>query len=156
MKHTFLFEPGIWKATGVFWTADGRALEAEGTSEVTHSKECWMIAGRLRVLASPPVEFLNIYCMQAPGKDALTSPWTMENASLGKLHGIFSVVGPSILSMYRSEQVAGGYQGTEHLMQVDEEHYIAYGILLMDDRRLSSWRVELKRETPPHPPRTDV
>lgn len=143
MKHTFLFEPGVWKASGTFWTADGRELEADGRSEVSHAKECWMIAGKLRVLASPPVEFVNIYCMQPPGKDALTSPWTMENAALGKLHGIFSVVGPSIMSLYRSEQ--GTYQGTEHLLQIDEQVYHAYGILLMDDRRLSSWRVELRR-----------
>jgi hypothetical protein len=143
MKHTFLFEPGVWKASGAFWTADGRELEADGRSEVSHGKECWMIAGKLRVHASPPVEFVNIYCMQPPGKDALTSPWTMENATLGKLHGNFSVVGNAIMSLYRSEQ--GSYIGSEHLIQIDEQVYHAYGILLMDDRRLSSWRVELRR-----------
>jgi hypothetical protein len=156
MKHTFLFEPGTWKATGVFWTADGRQLEADGTSEVTHAKECWMIAGRLRVLASPPVEFVNIYCMDRPDKDSLTSTWTMENASVGKLHGVFSVVGPAIMSIYRSQQGAGGYVGSEHLIQIDESLYHAYGILLMDERRLSSWRVELRRETSSTPPRTDI
>jgi hypothetical protein len=145
MHHTFLFEPGIWKAAGTFWTADGRALEADGRSEVSHAKECWMIAGKLRVLASPTVEFVNIYCMQPPAKDVLTSKWTMENATLGKLHGIFSVVGPSIMSLYRSEQ--GAYQGSEHLLQLEEDRYEAYGLLLMDDRRLSSWRVVLKRES---------
>ena len=145
MQHTFIYQPGNWKASGVFWTADGQALEAEGRSEVSHAKECWMIAGKLRVLASPPVEFVNIYCMQRPLKDALTSPWTMENAALGKLHGIFSIVGPSIMSVYRSER--GSYQGTEHLLQRGEDFYEAYGLLLMDDRRLSSWRVELKRES---------
>lgn len=103
-----------------------------------------MIAGKLRVHASPPVEFLNIYCMTPPSKDALTSKWTMENPALGKLHGLFSIVGPSIMSMYRSAN--GGYYGSEHLFQIDEDRYEAYGLLLMEDRRLSSWRVELKRE----------
>ena len=144
MEHTFIFQPGVWKASGTFWTADGRALEAEGRSEVSHAKECWMIAGKLRVLASPPVEFVNIYCMSPPSKDAFTSKWTMENATLGKLHGFYSIVGPAIMSFYRSEN--GGYQGSEHLLQIDADRYDAYGMLLMEDRRLSSWRVELRRE----------
>jgi hypothetical protein len=144
MQHTFIFQPGNWKASGTFWTADGQALQADGRSEVSHAKECWMIAGKLRVLASPPVEFVNIYCMAPPAKDALTSKWTMENATLGKLHGVFSIVGSSIMSMYRSEN--GGYYGSEHLLHVDADHYEAYGMLLMEDRRLSSWHVELKRE----------
>jgi hypothetical protein len=144
MQHTFIFQPGVWKASGTFWTADGRALDADGRSEVSHAKECWMIAGKLRVMCSPHVEFVNIYCLTPPAKDALTSKWTMENATLGKLHGMFSIVGPAIMSFYRSE--TGGYQGSEHLVQLAEDRYDAYGMLFMEDRRLSSWRVELKRD----------
>ena len=143
MSHTVLFEPGIWMVTGMYWSADAQGIALEGRTEISHSKECWMLAGRMRVLASPPAEFINIYNIEAPGRDALASKWTSENSTLGRLHGVFTTVGKAILSLYRSEQ--GGYQGCEHLLQITADQYEGYGLLLMDDRRLSSWQVTLTR-----------
>jgi hypothetical protein len=143
MRHTFLYEPGVWTVSGMFWSADGEGIPVEGRTEISHGKECWMLAGRMRVLTSPPAEFVNIYCIEPPGRDALASNWSSENSTLGKLHGVFTVIGPCILSVYRSEQ--GGYQGTEHLHQITVDQYEGYGVLLMGDRRLSSWHVTLAR-----------
>jgi hypothetical protein len=143
MHHTFLYEPGLWTMSGMFWSADGAGMAVEGSTEISHGQHCWMLAGRMRVLASPPAEFVNIYTIEIPGRDALASKWRSENSSLGKLHGVFTLVGSSILSLYRSEQ--GGYMGTEHLHQMTPDQYVADGVILMDDRRLSSWRVTLTR-----------
>lgn len=143
MHHTFLYEPGVWTLSGMFWSADAQGLSAEGRTEISHGKDCWLLAGRMRVLASPPVEFLNVYAIEVPGPDALESRWTSENATLGKLHGVFTIAGPCILSLYRSEQ--GGYHGTEHLRQIAPDQYEAAGVLMMEDRRLSSWHVLLTR-----------
>jgi hypothetical protein len=129
MSHTFLFEPGVWMVTGMYWSADAQGIALEGRTEISHGRECWMLAGRMRVLASPPAEF--------------ASKWTSENSTLGRLHGVFTIVGKAILSLYRSEQ--GGYQGCEHLLQITADQYEGYGMLLMDDRRLSSWQVKLTR-----------
>jgi len=143
MHHTFLYEPGVWMLSGMFWSAETQGIAVEGRTEISHGKECWMLAGRMRVLASPAVEFLNVYTIEVPGSDALSSRWSSENSTLGKLHGVFTVVGATILSLYRSEQ--GGYQGTEHLRQIAPDQYEAYGVLLMEERRLSSWHVTLTR-----------
>lgn len=143
MHHTFLYEPGVWTLSGMFWSAEAQGIAVEGRTEISHGKGVWMLAGRMRVLASPPAEFVNIYTIEAPASDALESRWSSENATLGKLHGAFMVVGPCILSVYRSEQ--GGYHGTEHLRQIAPDQYEATGVLLMDDRRLSSWHVTLAR-----------
>jgi hypothetical protein len=143
MHHTFLYEPGVWTLSGMFWSADGRGIAADGRTEITHREGCWMLAGRMRVLASPRAEFVNIYTIEAPDRDALASKWSSENSTLGKLHGVITAVGPCILSVYRSEQ--GGYQGTESLRQIARDQYEASGVLLMDDRRLSSWHVTLTR-----------
>jgi hypothetical protein len=143
MQHTFLYEPGVWTLSGMFWSADGQGIAVEGRTEISHGKDCWMLAGRMRVLTSPPAEFVNIYCIEVPGRDELSSKWSSENSTLGKLHGVFAVTGPTILSLYRSEQ--GGYQGTEHLRQITSDQYEAYGVLLMENRRLSSWHVKLAR-----------
>ncbi|MFO7277275.1 MAG: hypothetical protein DIU56_009605 [Pseudomonadota bacterium] len=143
-EHTFLYEPAVWTATGAFWSEDGRESAIEGRTEVRHDEECWMIAGSMKVLCSPHVEFKHLYLIQPPGKDALTAKWTSENPALGHLHGTFCIVGPSILSVYYSDH--GGYHGVEHLARIDADHYEACGVLLMNDRRISSWRAHLTRE----------
>ena len=60
---------------------------------------------------------------------------------LGKLQGVFSVVGASILSIFHSTD--GTYQGTEHLALIDQNSCRACAMLLFNDRKLSSWQVEL-------------
>ncbi|HEY8509280.1 MAG TPA: hypothetical protein VIL32_13025 [Steroidobacteraceae bacterium] len=144
MSHTFLFQPGRWSGFGTFWTADDKAVSAEGRTEISHRDDCWLIAGSLRVLSSPPVEFVTNYSICPPATpDATTLKWTSENPVLGKLHGLFTVIGPSILSVYHCSGSA--YRGAEHLAQIDENTYEACGVLILEDRRLSSWRVQLSR-----------
>lgn len=143
MMHTFLFEPGVWTSQGTFWRADGEPLEAQGRTEIAHHPECWLLAGTLRVLGSPPVEFVNAYSISAPGRDGTTMKWKAENATLGKLSGTFSVVGSSILCVYTC--TASGYHGAEHLGQIDANRYQAAGALLLNERRLSSWQLVLTR-----------
>lgn len=145
MMHTFLFDPGVWTSRGTFWRADGEPLEAQGRTEIAHHTDCWLLCGTLRVLGSPPVEFVNAYSISLPGRDGTCMKWTSENATLGKLSGTFTVVGTSILSVYTCS--ASGYHGSEHLGQVDASHYQSAGILLLNGRRLSSWQMTLSRKS---------
>lgn len=143
-SHTFLFEPGIWTAGGTFWSEDGRAMSAEGLTEIRHEASCWVLAGTLKVHCSPPVEFVNVYEIAPPAAGQLTVKWTSENPALGRLHGTFTAVGPALLSVFRAER--DGYHGVESLAWQNPHHYEAYGVLLMQDRRISSWRMALRRE----------
>jgi hypothetical protein len=144
MMHTYLFEPGVWVSKGTFWRADGEPLEAQGRTVIAHPPDdAWILAGTLKVFGSPPVEFVNAYSISPPGRDATSMKWTSENATLGRLSGTFSVVGSSILSVYTC--TASGYHGSEHMGQVDANRYNATGILLLNERRLSSWQVVLTR-----------
>ena len=144
MMHTFLFEPGVWISKGTFWRADGEVLEAQGRTEIAHHPTAWLLAGSLKVFGSPPVEFVNAYSISPPGRDGTSMKWTSDSATLGKLSGTFSVVGSSILSVYTC--TASGYHGAEHMGQVDANRYNAAGILLLNERRLSSWQVVLTRK----------
>src|SRR5579864_7654811 len=99
MMHTYLFDPGVWISRGTFWRADGEPLEALGRTEIAHRADCWVLSGTLKVLGSPPVEFVNAYWIQPPGRDGTCMKWTSENATLGRLSGTFSVVVNSILSV---------------------------------------------------------
>ncbi|HEY6483835.1 MAG TPA: hypothetical protein VIY54_09945 [Steroidobacteraceae bacterium] len=147
MAHTFLCEPGVWSSCGTFWREDGERLTAQGRTEIAHHPDCWLLAGTLKVLGSPPVEFVYAYSIELPGRDATSLKWKSENATLGKLSGTFSVVGSSILCVYTCS--ASGYHGAEHFDQVDADHYRSVGILLLNERRLSSWQTTLARISHP-------
>ena len=145
MAHTYLFQPALWSGGGTFWCADGQVLPAECRTEVAHRSECWLLSGTLKVLGSPPVEFVNAYWIEPPEREGVAVRWKSENATLGKLHGTFSVIGSSILSVYRSE--SSGYHGADHLRRIDDDSYESTGLLLLKDRRLSSWQVLLRRSS---------
>ena len=143
MKHTFLFEPGVWTAEGTFWRADGEALAALGRTDITHHADCWLLSGTMKVLGSPSTEFVNAYSIATGAPGSQTLKWTSENATLGKLLGTFSVVGTCIFSVYGCD--ASGYHGAEHLEQLDAARYRSSGILLLQDRLLTSWQLTLTR-----------
>lgn len=146
MKHTFLFEPGVWTAEGTFWRADGEALAALGRTDITHHSECWLLSGTMKVLGSPTIEFVNAYSIATGNPGVLgsqTLKWDAENPSIGKLSGTFSVVGSCIFSVYGGG--ASGYHGAEHLEQLDATHYRSSGLLLLEDRLLTSWQLALTR-----------
>jgi len=143
MMHTYLFEPGVWTSNGTFWPEDGEPLEAEGRMEIAHHPDGWLLSGTLKVLGSPPVEFVHAASISPPGRDGTSMKWTAENATLGKLSGTYSVVGTSIMCIYTC--TASGYHGAEFLGQVDAHHYQSAGILLLNERRLYSWQLVLRR-----------
>jgi hypothetical protein len=143
LKHTFLFEPAAWSVSGTFWAGDRQPTDAQGRIEICHRESCWLLAGSMKVMSAPPVEFVSAYSIELPGRDATTLRWTAENAMLGKLHGVFSVVGGSILSVFHSDD--GAYRGTEHLALIDPDNYRACAMLVFNHRKLSSWQVHLMR-----------
>lgn len=139
MHHTFLFEPGVWSGTGTLWRADGAALEAQARTEIAHRPECWLLSGTLKVLGSPPTEFVQAYLIEPPRAPGDSLPWTFESAMFGKIRGRFAAIGSSILAVYGCE--ATGYYGSEHFGQVDPDHYRSAGMLLLKDKLVYSWQM---------------
>jgi hypothetical protein len=143
MKHTFLFEPGVWSGTGTLWRADGEPLEALARTEIAHRAECWLLSGQLKVLGSPPTEFVQAYLIEPPRSGAESLKWTFESAMFGKLQGRFAIIGASILAVCGCE--ASGYYGSEHLGQLDAQTYRAAGMMLLKDKLVYSWEMAHKR-----------
>jgi len=144
MNHTFLFQPGVWTGTGTLWRADGEPLETVARTEIAHRPECWLLSGVVKVLGAPPTEFVHAYLIQPPAPGEQSVKWTFENEMFGALEGRFAVIGSSILSSYGCEH--SGYHGAEHLEQLDSNAYRGTGILLLEDRALSSWQLVLRRQ----------
>lgn len=143
MAHTFLFEPAVWTSTGTLWRADGQPLEALGRTEIAHCPGCWLLSGTVKVLGSPPTEFVHAYEIERPTVNDTTLRWSFESAMFGTLVGRFAVIGPSIVSVYGCER--SGYHGAEHLGQIDDRHYRSAGMLLLKDKAVYTWEMKLER-----------
>lgn len=143
MNHTYLFQEGLWTAKGVYIDEKGHDTPVEGEAEISHVDEIWVNEAWMKILGDDPLEFQNRYEIIpfASGKD-FTS-WTSSSPTLGFFLGRFIVVDDSILSVYRSKD--GEYSGTEYLRKIDEVLYLNRGAFMDNDKKLSSWAVELRK-----------
>jgi hypothetical protein len=143
MKHTFLFEPAVWSATGTLWRADGEPLEAQAHTEIAHRADCWLLSGKLKVLGSPPTEFVQAYLIEPPKPPGTNLKWTFESAMFGKLQGRFAAIGGSILAVCGCE--ASGYHGAESFGWLDARTYRSTGMMMLKDKLVYSWEMTHKR-----------
>jgi len=143
MKHTFLFEEGLWKAEGVYVDGTNTALHAEGAITITHGEDLWINEGSLKLFLTKPVEFKNRYEIIPfeEGRDHTT--WKSKNPVIGTLLGKIVLIDDSLISLYESED--GLYAGSEYLLRVSETVYRNRGFAFKDDERISSWAVQLTR-----------
>lgn len=144
MAHTFLFEPAVWVSGGTLWREDGEALETTGRVEITHRPQCWLLSGSLKVLGSPPTEFVHAYLIEKPAPGDRSFGWTFDSALFGKLQGRFAVIGSSIVSTCSCD--ATGCHGAEHFGQIDFGRYRSTGMLVLAGRMVYSWQMLLERE----------
>lgn len=146
VRHTFLFEEGIWAVSGEYAGQNGAVVPVEGSARITHSASVWRNQGGMTLVQpSGNIEIRNDYEI-APfeaGRDF--TAWRAENPSLGKLTGLFVVVDDSIISTISSED--GRVSGIEYLRQVNENHYKSRGFIFRGEEKLSSWAADLVRRT---------
>jgi hypothetical protein len=142
-RHTFLFEPAVWRAEGTFFDAADQAVPLVGETRVTHIESGWRNEGRVRVLTNPPLIIENRYNIIpfTPGRD--TTSWVSVNPALGQLSGRFILVGESILSLFESK--TGEHKGVEVLIKESDESYRGRGALLARGGKVSSWLLTLTR-----------
>ncbi|MEW6689082.1 MAG: hypothetical protein AB1452_08345 [Pseudomonadota bacterium] len=141
-EHTFLFQEGLWRVTGEFLDATGKATGVEGEAHIRHYPDKWVYEGTLRAGTVPPRESRNVYEIVpfAPGNFA--TAWTSQSASFGSLQGRFLVLGDAILSAY--ESATGRYRGQDTIVRRDPRHYSARGALFDGGKLLSAWTMELR------------
>jgi hypothetical protein len=146
VKHTFLFEEGIWVVSGEYTGQNGAVVPVEGSAKISHEARVWRNQG-VMTLVQPGgnVEIRNDYEI-APFEEGMDyTAWRAGNPSLGKLTGLFVVVDDSIISTIASED--GKVSGIEYLRKVSGDHYKSRGFIFRGDVKVSSWAAELVRRT---------
>jgi hypothetical protein len=145
IRHTWLFAPGSWRATGSFWERGEIERAARGSSIVRHTPDAWWIDGEIEILAEHPIRFQNSYKIAAPRGNTNIIPWRSQNPAVGVLDGAFVVAGDTIMSLFRSED--GKFLGSEHLTRMAADRYEARGMLGASGDVISSWSMELIRQS---------
>lgn len=144
MEHTYFFQTADWTACGTYYDAEGQTFPLSGAVQIEHSAAKWTLDGWLEVQSGPAVRFTN--CYEITSSDLPdTLCWQSHNPALGTLRGTFEVVGPCIVSAYRSAD--GWYSGTETLRRVDADTYENVGVSFADGKRMSAWTARLTRNT---------
>lgn len=146
IRHTFLFEEGIWALSGEYMGQNGATVPVEGSARITHEARVWHNRG-VMTLIQPlgDIEIKNDYEIAPFEEGRDFTAWRAENPALGKLSGLFVVVDDSIISTISSED--GKVSGIEYLRKVSENHYMSRGFIFRGEEKLSSWAAELVRRT---------
>jgi hypothetical protein len=144
-RHTWLFEPGIWTATGRFWDKGELEREGRGRSIVRHAGAVWEIEGSMEIFGESLVRFQNNYRIAAPRDGARVIPWQSENPAIGALGGVFVIADEIIMSSFQSTD--GASVGSEHMTCLAADRYQARGLFLASGAVVSAWSMALTRET---------
>ncbi len=143
MIHTFLLKEGFWVVEGEYFDENGNVYSAIGQLETTHQNEIWINERIIRVFFDVPVALASKVEIEPIGIGMTSTGWKSRNRVLGNLKGRFVFVKDSILSLFRSEE--GRYSGTEWLQMIREGTYQSRRVLLVGDRVLSSWVMEMRK-----------
>jgi hypothetical protein len=143
-RHTWLFEPGSWVASGSFWEGGRVRREGRGTSLIRHAAAAWEIEGEMEVLGDPPARFQNRYVVEPPHSPGDTMRWHSQNPAVGELAGVFAVADDAILSFFQN--ASGEQAGSETLTRIADDRYRAYGLFVASGAVVSTWSMELIRQ----------
>lgn len=145
MKHSYILEEGIWKASGKYYDENQTCIGISGETKISHKEDTWILDGFMELSLDTPVRFTNRYSIDPIDSTKDFTFWFSINPALGKLLGKFMIIGDTILSSYTSED--GQYSGSESLIFVESELYKNRGFALHNRNKLSSWEVDLNRIT---------
>lgn len=146
IRHTFLFEEGIWSVSGEYTGQNGVTVPVEGSARITHSTMVWQNRGSMTLVQpSGDIEIRNDYEIVPFEEGSDFTAWQGENPALGKLNGLFVVVDDSIISTIASDD--GKISGIEYLRKVSEDLYKVRGFIFRGEEKLSSWAADLVRRT---------
>lgn len=143
MGHRFLFEEGIWTASGFLRDGNGNTMLFSGKTVISHEEDHWINSGFMEIEGEAPVRIENNYLIEPFPRGSDSTTWKSDNSDLGTLVGTFAVVGDSILSAFRN--LDGSIYGTEYLKNVDPDTYANRGVLLKKGVLISSWSATVTR-----------
>jgi hypothetical protein len=140
-RHTFLFEPGTWTASGQFWERGEIECAGQGLSIVRHTSVIWELEGTTRRAAGTLSEHLQAH---RPSRRLTYRALAVEEPGDRNPHGEFFVADDTIISSFQSSD--GEFVGSEHMTYLAADRYQVRGLFLASGAVVSAWSMELMRK----------
>ena len=142
MRHTYIYSPGRWSASGTY-IIGGRRITMTSQTEITHDPGMWRLNENMVLLDGSGTVFSNRYEITPPSTEIAAVSWTSFNSVFGPLRGTFTVDGETITSSYASEN--GESVGTEIVTRINDNEYRAEGTLRVRGEVAGTWTENLRR-----------
>lgn len=137
IRHSFFLDPGLWRARGRFFDAEGGVLTIEGETEMSHEAKCWRLSAVMRLPGITLVELRNDYRIRPLPAGGRETEWASQNSALGRLAGRFTLIEDTILSVFASSD--GRHGGVETMWRRADDRYLTRGTFRTEDALMSSW-----------------
>lgn len=144
MEHTFLWQEGVWQAKGIFYDDKRKSVQATGQMEIQRLKEAWIAESFLEMNLEETLRITNRYKIDLPVDDGISASWTALNMAMGPIQGNFVILGDTIFSIFKT---LDGQNGSESFRKIDDNHYHNKGFLLENNKVVSSWEIEWKKNS---------
>lgn len=144
LKHTFLLEESVWKASGEYYNEENCMFPVSGWTRVQHQIDHWYIANQLALEHGQGID-LQSQCVIQPARiqPGCVLNWSSDHCVLGEVRGHFVLQEDAILTQFGS--VDGRYRGNNLWLQEDDCHYRMLGMLMDGNRKHATWRMEIMR-----------
>ncbi len=142
-EHSFLLQPGAWRAQGSYRASGGEPVAATGEIKVIHGPDLWLLDGSLRVETDPPAELASRYQMQPVAAGAGHTTWRSHNPALGELHGGVTVFPDSLLLHFVGND--HHHRGAEMLLRQGQDTYLSRGAIYAGSEMVGAWEMTLTR-----------
>lgn len=143
--HTYLFQPGLWTADGVYYDQLEKPHVQSGELLVEHSPDVWTIDSRMNVSGDDRRDFVSRYVVTPFREGVSYTEWKSHTGGPEPVYGLFVVVQESILMPWQTQ--SGQFWGQEVLSSLSPDEYLSRGFAFIKDRKAYSWAVRLTRQT---------
>jgi hypothetical protein len=141
--HTFIVQPGRWRAEGKFIDGTGLEIAAAGEAVVEHADERWLNRSSFSLEDEAHTNVANAYEIVPLADGAAATTFRSVNPALGVLVGQLALIDEVILMTFAD--ASGEVHGSESLARLEQDRYRDVGMMFHGDQLVSSWRFLLQR-----------
>jgi hypothetical protein len=142
-SHTYVVEPGLWTADGVYYDADDKPHIQTGELLIEHEPDLWTIDSKMNLTGQDRRDFNTRYEIIPLKKETSYTEWKSLTGGPEPIFGLFVLIEETILMPWQSR--SGKYWGQEALFSKSPDEYLSRGFAFLVDKKVYSWAVKLTR-----------
>ncbi|MDR2349174.1 MAG: hypothetical protein LBF41_00935 [Deltaproteobacteria bacterium] len=144
-QHTYLIEPGLWAADGIYYDDADQPHVQRGELLVEHAPDLWTIDSQMKISGQDRRDFNTRYEVKPLPEGVSFTDWKMLSGGPEPVFGLFVFVEECVLMPWQSR--SNRFWGQEVLFSKSPDEYLSRGFSFIQDKKVYSWAVTLKRQS---------